>query len=161
MQQAVASILIVVAAGVLSAQQKPVFDGQWIAVAPRAHAGERLIITTNGGDSITLETSRPAGVNGENFIGTYSLEGSKKPTVGGGGLRLVAAWEGRKLVLTDIIRGPAFAQRIQRTLSLTRDGDLVLVRRTPRTSPDQEPGIHSELVTQPARIVYRRAERVR
>ena len=136
--------------------QTPDFSGRWIVVSPKALAGDQLIITKHDEASITLETSRSAGRRGGRYRATYYLDGTPE-----GGLRLVAAWEGRKLVLTDIIRGPAYAQRIQRTLSLTGTGDLVIDLRTPRTSPDQEPGIHSELITEPARIVYRRAERVR
>ena len=66
--------------------------------------------------------------------------------------RLIPRARPFNLLVTNV-PGP---RRILRTLSLDRNGMLVLELRTPQVAADQDPGMQSQAVLEASRIIYKR-----
>ena len=139
-------------------QARPDFNGRWIAVAPEELAGQRLFVTLTP-TTVKLHHF----LSNEEYVAEYGLDGQPRVAPAkyspGGRLLLSAKWEDAQLVLIDMVNSQA-PQRIQRTLSFDKNGDLVLAQRSPRPSPDilvgEEPFKHSDRILEPTRIVFRR-----
>lgn len=139
-----------------AAPAKPDFNGRWIAVGPKQVEGQTLTVTQTDA-TLRMELVSPEG----EYSALYFLDGKmrtvppQKKDDKHGDLRLAATWDKNKLLLTDVSLAMGYYP-IQRAMSLDRDGHLVLELRTPRTAPDQEPGLHSERITDAARAVFKR-----
>lgn len=133
------------------------FSGDWVAVTPATVAGQQLTVTQTA-STIRLRHVLPK----EEYLAEYGLDGRQRaaPTKYSpdGRLMLSAEWNDGKLVLTDVRNSPGIV-RMQRTLSLDKDGRLILEVRSPRMPPDLAPEQthkHSDSILEPSRVVYRR-----
>jgi hypothetical protein len=138
---------------VLPIHTQPDFSGSWVAIAPPELAGQRLTVTQNA-STVTLAHVFPKG----DYTAEYGLDGKARVAPSkyapGGRLLLSAEWQDDALILIDTTNVPG-PRRILRTLSLDRNGMLVLELRTPQVAADQDPGMQSQAVLEASRIIYK------
>ena len=118
-----AVVIMVLAAGSLTARQKPNFSGTWVAVSPTEAAGQEQVVTQN---ETTLTRGHDSGGGGHAF--THKFDGTESRVVIHGNVSVsTASWDGDKLVIVERATYHDGRKRNAKSVwSLNAQGELVV-----------------------------------
>ena len=118
-----AVLLVVLAAGSLTARQKPNFSGTWVAVSPAEAAGQEQVVTQT---ETMLTRGHDSSGGGHSF--TYKFDGTESRVVIHGTVTVsTASWDDDKLVIVERATYHDGRKRNAKSVwSLNTQGELVV-----------------------------------